>query len=129
MVGEDVSEPASAPDAAGDAAAAAIDPDEVLRYARALIAAPSENPGGTEDEVADVAMGILTDLGCRHPGRPIRGGASQRRRADRLRGAAAPRVERAPRHRAGRGALDVVERARSKARSSTAGWWAAEPAT
>jgi len=61
MVGEDVAGPASA---AADAAAAATDPDEVLRYAQALIAAPSENPGGTEDEVADVAMGILTDLGA-----------------------------------------------------------------
>jgi succinyl-diaminopimelate desuccinylase len=59
MVGEDVGEPASS---AADAAAAATDPDEVLRSAQALIAASSENPGGTEDEVADVAVGILTDL-------------------------------------------------------------------
>jgi succinyl-diaminopimelate desuccinylase len=65
MVGEDVGEPAStAADAVADAAAGATDPDEVLRYARALIAAPSENPGGTEDEVADVVRGILTDLGA-----------------------------------------------------------------
>ncbi len=65
MVGEDVADPASsAADVTADAAADAIEPDEVLRYARALIAAPSENPGGTEDEVADVAMGILTDLGA-----------------------------------------------------------------
>ncbi len=65
MVGEDVARPASsAADAAADAAAQATDSDEVLRYARALIAAPSENPGGTEDEVADVAIGILTDLGA-----------------------------------------------------------------
>jgi succinyl-diaminopimelate desuccinylase len=65
MVGEDVAGPASsAADVTDDAAADAIEPDEVLRYARALIAAPSENPGGTEDEVADVAMGILTDLGA-----------------------------------------------------------------
>lgn len=61
MVGEDVAGLASA---AADAAADAIDPDEALRYARALIAAPSENPGGTEDEVADVVTGILTDLGA-----------------------------------------------------------------
>ena len=61
MVGEDVAEPVAA---SADTAADATDPDEVLRYARALIAAPSENPGGTEDEVADVAMGILTDLGA-----------------------------------------------------------------
>jgi succinyl-diaminopimelate desuccinylase len=65
MVGEDVARPASAvADATADAAAEAIQPDEVLRYARALIAAPSENPGGTEDEVADVASGILADLGA-----------------------------------------------------------------
>lgn len=65
MVGEDAADPASsAADVTADAAADAIEPDEVLRYARALIAAPSENPGGTEDEVADVAMGILTDLGA-----------------------------------------------------------------
>jgi acetylornithine deacetylase/succinyl-diaminopimelate desuccinylase len=63
MVGEGVAEPAAAAtDAAAAAAAASVDPDEVLGYARALIAAPSENPGGTEDEAADVASGILTDL-------------------------------------------------------------------
>jgi acetylornithine deacetylase/succinyl-diaminopimelate desuccinylase family protein len=45
------------------AVAAAVDPDEVLAMARALIAAPSENPGGTEDEAAAVAAGILTGLG------------------------------------------------------------------
>jgi succinyl-diaminopimelate desuccinylase len=61
MVGEGAAGPVSA---ATDAAAAAVDPDQVLRYARALIAAPSENPGGTEDEAADVASGILTDLGA-----------------------------------------------------------------
>jgi succinyl-diaminopimelate desuccinylase len=60
MVGEGAAGPASA---AADAAAA-VDPDEVLRHARALIAAPSENPGGTEDDVADVASNILTDLGA-----------------------------------------------------------------
>ena len=65
MVGEEVPGPASAAaDPGADAAADATDPDEVLRYARALIAAPSENPGGTEDEVADVASGILADLGA-----------------------------------------------------------------
>src|SRR5688500_6634739 len=62
MVGEDVAEPASATDTAVDAAADAADPDDVLRFARALIAAPSENPGGTEDEVAEVASGILAEL-------------------------------------------------------------------
>ena len=48
---------------AADAAAGAVDIDEVLTYARALVAAPSENPGGTEDEAAEVAGGILADLG------------------------------------------------------------------
>lgn len=46
------------------AAAAAVDPDEVLGYTRALIAAKSENPGGTEDEAAGVASEILTGLGA-----------------------------------------------------------------
>ena len=44
------------------AAVDAVDADEVVRFARALVAAPSENPGGTEDEAADVAAGILADL-------------------------------------------------------------------
>jgi succinyl-diaminopimelate desuccinylase len=61
MVGEGVARAASA---AAEAAAAAIDPDEVLRHARTLIAAPSENPGGTEDAAADVASEILRDLGA-----------------------------------------------------------------
>jgi succinyl-diaminopimelate desuccinylase len=47
---------------AADAAAAAVDADEVLGFARALIAAPSENPGGTEDEAAAVATDILEAL-------------------------------------------------------------------
>lgn len=47
-----------------DAVASTVDPDEVLAYARALIAARSENPGGTEDEAAGVAAEILTDLGA-----------------------------------------------------------------
>ena len=41
----------------------AIDPEEVLRFARALVGAPSENPGGTEDEPAAVAAEILTGAG------------------------------------------------------------------
>jgi len=40
-----------------------VDPDEVLRFARRLITTPSENPGGTEDAVAAVALEILEDLG------------------------------------------------------------------
>ena len=50
--------------AAADAASAAVDADEVVGFARALIAAPSENPGGTEDEAAEVASAILSDLGA-----------------------------------------------------------------
>ncbi|HVF08279.1 MAG TPA: M20/M25/M40 family metallo-hydrolase, partial [Actinomycetota bacterium] len=45
------------------AAAAAVDAGEVLEYARSLIAAKSENPGGSEDEAAGVASEILTDAG------------------------------------------------------------------
>ena len=45
-----------------DVAAAAVDPDEVLRFARALIAARSENPGGTEDEAAAVAGDLLSGM-------------------------------------------------------------------
>ncbi len=41
------------------AAVEAVDPDEVLRVARALIAAKSENPGGTEDEAAAVAAEVF----------------------------------------------------------------------
>jgi succinyl-diaminopimelate desuccinylase len=49
-------------EAAVRAAADEVDPDEVLRFARTLITTPSENPGGTEDDVAEVAMGILEEL-------------------------------------------------------------------
>jgi acetylornithine deacetylase/succinyl-diaminopimelate desuccinylase len=48
---------------AADAAAAAVDPEEVLAIARALIAARSENPGMTEDEAAGVAADVLTSMG------------------------------------------------------------------
>lgn len=51
-------------DAATKAVLEALDPGEVLDDARALLAAPSENPGGTEDEVARVAVEILTGLGA-----------------------------------------------------------------
>lgn len=57
MVGEGSSGPASA-------AADAVDPDEVLAIAQRLIAARSENPGGTEDAAAAVAEEVLTDLGA-----------------------------------------------------------------
>lgn len=49
---------------AARSAADAVDPDEVVAFARALIAAPSENPGGTEDDAAAVASRILADLGA-----------------------------------------------------------------
>ena len=51
-------------EAAARAAAGAVDPDEVVRFARALIQAPSENPGGTEDQAAAVATEILMSLGA-----------------------------------------------------------------
>jgi acetylornithine deacetylase/succinyl-diaminopimelate desuccinylase len=47
-----------------DAAAAAVDADEVVAIARALIRARSENPGTTEDEAAEVATGVLLALGA-----------------------------------------------------------------
>ncbi len=47
-----------------DAVAAAVHPQEVITFARALIAAPSENPGGTEDAAAAVATEILDSLGA-----------------------------------------------------------------
>jgi acetylornithine deacetylase/succinyl-diaminopimelate desuccinylase family protein len=47
---------------AADAAAASVDPDEVVAIARALIAARSENPGGTEDEAAAVASDVLAGI-------------------------------------------------------------------
>jgi len=53
-------EPTRSP--AAGAASAAVDPDEVIRFARGLLAAASENPGGTEDEAAAVAGEILASL-------------------------------------------------------------------
>ena len=47
-----------------EAAARAVDADEVLTFSRALIAAPSENPGGTEDDAAAVASDILVAIGA-----------------------------------------------------------------
>jgi succinyl-diaminopimelate desuccinylase len=51
-------------EAALTAAAAAVAPDQVVGFAKRLIAAPSENPGGTEDEAAGVAASILEELGA-----------------------------------------------------------------
>ena len=61
-----VEQPAKDPDLerAVGAAVEAVDPDEVLWIARALIAAPSENPGGTEDEAARVAADVLAAIGA-----------------------------------------------------------------
>ena len=60
-----VEEPPKEPWAgAAPVAAAAVDPERMLAAAQALIGAPSENPGGTEDEVAAVAEAFLTDLGA-----------------------------------------------------------------
>ena len=47
-----------------------VDADEVLGVARALVAARSENPGGTEDEAAAVAAEVLAGARCRSGGRP-----------------------------------------------------------
>lgn len=46
------------------AALARIEAEEVIAFAQALIRAPSENPGGTEDEAAEVASDLLDDLGA-----------------------------------------------------------------
>jgi succinyl-diaminopimelate desuccinylase len=51
-------------EAAVNAVVEAVDADEVLRLARALIAARSENPGGTEDAAAGVAADVLSGLGA-----------------------------------------------------------------
>jgi succinyl-diaminopimelate desuccinylase len=45
------------------AVVAHVDPDEVVRFARRLVSTPSENPGDTEEAVAEVAVEILEDLG------------------------------------------------------------------
>lgn len=52
-------------DEAAVSAAAAVDAGQVLAFSQALIAAPSENPGGTEDEAAAVAADILSGLGAK----------------------------------------------------------------
>lgn len=51
-------------EATANAVADAVDPDQVLAIARALISAPSENPGGTEDAAASVASELLGQLGA-----------------------------------------------------------------
>lgn len=59
-----MSDPDPTRSAAADAAAAAVDPEALLATARALIAARSENPGGTEDDAAAVAGEVLAGLGA-----------------------------------------------------------------
>ncbi len=77
----------------------AIDSEEVVGFTRALIAAPSENPGGTEDEAAAVAAEILSDLEAAP--RIVRGDAGRPSVVARLGDGARPRL-------AWNGHLDVV---------------------
>ncbi len=86
-------------DAAAVALARAVSPDEVLRFAQALIRTPSENPGGTEDEVAAVASSILEDLGA--DPRIVRGDAGRPSVVARIGDGRRPRL-------AWNGHLDVV---------------------
>jgi acetylornithine deacetylase/succinyl-diaminopimelate desuccinylase family protein len=94
-----------------DAVAAAVDPDEVVRFATALVAAPSENPGGTEDRAAEVAGGILADLDASPE--TIRGTAGRPSVVARLGSGGRPRL-------AWNGHLDVVP-------AGDAGAWAHPP--
>jgi acetylornithine deacetylase/succinyl-diaminopimelate desuccinylase len=82
----DTSPSVTSPDA--DRVAAAVEPDEVLRFARLLIAARSENPGGTEDEAAEVAGDLLAGLGAEP--RVVRGEADRPSLVARLGGADRP---------------------------------------
>jgi succinyl-diaminopimelate desuccinylase len=52
------------PSDARQAVDAAVDPDDVLRLARALVSTPSENPGGLEEDAAAVAGELLEELGA-----------------------------------------------------------------
>ena len=70
MVEEPSSEAGAEPSAAdlvgreaARAAASAVDPEQVVEIVRALIAAPSENPGGDERAAAAVARAFLDDIG------------------------------------------------------------------
>ncbi|HEY7659957.1 MAG TPA: M20 family metallopeptidase [Actinomycetota bacterium] len=81
------------------AVAAAVDPDEVLRFARALVTTPSENPGGTEDAVAEVVVGILEGIGA--DARIVRGEAGRPSVVARIGDGSRPRL-------AWNGHLDVV---------------------
>lgn len=81
------------------AVAEAVRPDEVIAFARALIAAPSENPGGTEDEAAAVATEILA--GLRAEPRTVRSEAGRPSVVGAIGSGASPRL-------AWNGHLDVV---------------------
>ncbi len=81
------------------AVAAAVDPDEVVRFSQTLIEAPSENPGGTEDEVAEIAEGLLVALGA--SSRIVRGEAGRPSVVARIGDGSRPRL-------AWNGHLDVV---------------------
>ena len=48
---------------AADAAASEVDSNEVVTIARALVAAPSENPGGDEQAPAAVVRAFLDEIG------------------------------------------------------------------
>jgi succinyl-diaminopimelate desuccinylase len=48
---------------AADAVASEVDPNEVVKIARALVAAQSENPGGDERAAASVVRAFLDDIG------------------------------------------------------------------
>ena len=85
--------------AALDAVATAVDPDEVVRFSQTLIAAPSENPGGTEDEVAEIAEGLLVALGA--TSRIVRGEGGRPSVVARIGDGGSPRL-------AWNGHLDVV---------------------
>jgi succinyl-diaminopimelate desuccinylase len=73
---------------AAEAAAGAVDAEEIVGFARALIGARSENPGGTEDEAAAVAGDILASLGAAPE--VIRGAAGRPSVVARLGGAPHP---------------------------------------
>jgi acetylornithine deacetylase/succinyl-diaminopimelate desuccinylase family protein len=94
-----VEEHAASTAGAAGAAAAAVDPDEVVRFARALIAAPSENPGGTEDLAAEVAGELLAGVGASPT--TVRGEAGRPSVVARVGGARRPKL-------AWNGHLDVV---------------------
>jgi acetylornithine deacetylase/succinyl-diaminopimelate desuccinylase len=73
-----------------DAAAAAVDADEVLAIAQALIRARSENPGTTEDAAAEVVTGVLLALGAAPE--TVRGDAGRPSVVATIGGGAGPRL-------------------------------------